>query len=124
MPFDQGNSELTSYRVEKPVTDDVLRVLIALRELHSEPARWCSTGPGERGSSWCIALGVRHVVDDLRLSHRAILSEVELALDLALPSPCPSIVAFNERMGTTHAGLMAFYDRAIAARESALESQS
>ncbi len=106
MPFDAAPTE---------TTDDVLRILYGLRELHSDPARWCNTGSGLGTDASCISVGVGRVAIDLGVHNDP--RGLRKALFGALPPEARGdIIRFNERMGTTHAELMEFYDRAIALR--------
>lgn len=122
MPFDQADFVVET----KPAIEDaVLRGLIALRELHSDPARWC----GDRTATnfpenSCIAEGADLVAGWTGPANdydHVLASSIIGALTPHLP-PSVGLIQFNERMGTTHEQLMAFYDRAIAARRAAIAS--
>jgi hypothetical protein len=114
MPFDQANYT---------PTDPVLRTLIALKELHSDPARWCDTGPGDSKNTFCIMTGVYNVCGLYAMQFDELRAMDTLrTLKRSLPPQAIALPHFNDGMGTTHAELMAFYDKAIAARAAELET--
>lgn len=120
MPRDSVSElEVTSYRVEKPVTDGTLRVLIEARELLSDPRRW-TRGDYCRGDAFCImgALGYR-----LEGQEESFARDDALCLlGCELPTRLWNIPAFNDRPTTTHADVLALFDRAIARRRAELEA--
>lgn len=116
MPFD--SSTFAAPLVE---TDEVLRCLIAVRDFHSNPENWCGAGMYGQGGARCIAAALAHVPGPFEGAIRAADYLKQFLPPEALEiGGRDGLVYFNERMGTTHAQLMVFYDRAIAARRASL----
>jgi hypothetical protein len=106
--------DFTSYRVEQPVTDGVLRVLIEARALLSDPARWCKESRYE-GSAMCTWGAISRISgkwDDPETE--GLLSDVAIELN----PECWGYIEFNDAPSTTHADVMALFDRAISRRRS------
>lgn len=90
--------------------------LIAAKALIDTPQKWKKNGWGSNGC-YC-ALGalmrasnahVLRIVDRSNPDTKALLS--------AVPEPFESVVAYNDHSSTTHADIMALFDRAIAAAD-------
>jgi hypothetical protein len=100
-----------------------LETLQKAREHLSDPKNWNQDGHYFRGmdrsTRCCCALGAI-IVDDLRpvlhwqAPHVRAVAE---ALVSALPPDQTSVVVFNDAPTTTHADILALYDRAIASVE-------
>ncbi|WP_424974222.1 DUF6197 family protein [Dinoroseobacter sp. S124A] len=94
-----------------------LEVLRAARAHLSDPARWyrgdfCeSDWDGPKGQAPCCALGA------VGLFACGKGSAYE-ALQAVLPEPRGSVTFYNDAPSTTHADILALYDRAIAAEEA------
>lgn len=93
--------------------------LIAARALIDTPEKWCR----DRGHavaykwfglrevhSYCIIAALHIGIPDREASYRA---------EAALRADTPWLVNFNGKPTTTHADIMALFDRAIAAAEPA-----
>lgn len=109
MPFDNFNFVPESPSVEAPVTDEVLRVLIAGRHTIRNPRNWAHNCGSEANGTYCVltAMPYGHPIFD-----------AEQILKRVLPSGWTSIAAFNDCPRTTHADVLSLFDRAIAARKA------
>ena len=116
MPFD-------STRPGDTETDDLLRTLIEARALIAKPEHWVKGLPPGDGT-FCAGMAADLAAmrrDDLGPAVRLALSSRTLAwLQQALPIGWIGIVAYNDRPDTSHADILALYDRAIAKRREAL----
>jgi hypothetical protein len=117
MPFDAQTFE---------PDDIVLDAIRATRAFHSDPANWCNTGVGAHDGAQCIVFAATSRLpvasflacgeDDRFAASMKLLA----TLQAALPPGATTLVHFNEMVGTTHAQLMEFYDRAYELRRAAL----
>jgi len=100
-----------------PATDEVLATIIAVRDFHSDPANWCNvrTFDGEIGESACIIKAAARFAPS-REVRDLVIDALRDALPRSIREMPGQLVYFNEDRGTTHAELMAFYDRAISLR--------
>jgi hypothetical protein len=108
MPFDQVNFVLPAVE-----TDSVLRMMVDARAYLTEPSRWCKV-TYRRGEARCINGALQ---DAEREGDNWILTRDYLA------QVCGNYThAFNDSHSTTHADVLALFDRAIAARRDAIAS--
>lgn len=107
MPFDQS-----SYQP----TDPVLKCLQDARQWLSDPAHWVK-GHYNAGDASCAHGAVCRIglSTDLTIKAWHLLDE---ACPLGTPNPFTPI--FNDDPTTTHADVLALFDRAIAARRAAV----
>lgn len=93
--------------------------LIAAKSLIDTPEKWAQHEYEPRPGCFCVIGAVGAVLGkdpDSKLGPE----EVELARALPLPSTNPSfVIDFNDDEHTTHADIMALFDRAIAAQGDA-----
>lgn len=84
----------------------------------ADPGQWRKGARGYVGESPCCAIGA--------LGERRLGDAAENALLEALPAGECSVINYNDRPSTTHADILALYDRAIAAERPrvAQEAQS
>lgn len=115
MPFDQVNFVLPAVE-----TDATLRTLIAGRALLSDGRRWAK-GDYCVGDTFCVvgALGIR---TDRRASRTDAQREAIFYLGAHVPKGHFRIADFNDNPTTTHADVLALFDRAIAARREDIAS--
>lgn len=91
--------------------------LVAAKALIAEPGDWGKDEYQPRPGCYC-ALGALGAV--LGMDPDDDMGPPEKALALALPTPSNNVsrvVDFNDDEHTTHADIMALFDRAIAAQE-------
>lgn len=109
MPFDSTNYQ---------PNDEVLDVLVKARANIADPSRWMKLGPahtsGMRGN--CIVGHTGRLCDT-----SALAQAVALALAAHLPDErsrrfASAVWVFNDHPATTHADVLALFDRAIAGR--------
>ncbi len=112
MPFDQANYE---------PTDAILKALQDARQFLSDPACWIKHEAFCRDDRANIvsacALGA------IGMLQSSYFGGAVAYLRAALPEPSAQTVAvaeFNNRPTTTHADILALFDRAIAARKAEL----
>lgn len=86
--------------------------LIAAKALIDTPEKW-GKGTYEPSPGCYCALGA---LDAASEGGRWTPFEVMAALTIALPDSAKDIVAFNDDPNTTHADIMALFDRAIASQ--------
>jgi hypothetical protein len=116
------------------VSTDQAAILRAARARIADPAHWtkgafartANVSLDERGTGcnavdpratcWCAEGAIRFVTNDDRHAHEAVGKLLELAVD---PGGRLSIATFNDSSGTTHADVLAAFDRAIAIAEGA-----
>ncbi len=130
MPRDQVEEfqELARDFVAPHGTDPVLETLIAAREWLTDPAHWCQGCLARSGAesvmncvwsyetpytSSCsvgsvFAIGAS---GDVKVTALALLKQ-------ALPKPFVLVHAFNDAPTTSHADVLALFDRAISSRRS------
>lgn len=89
--------------------------LIAARALIDTPENWLRDAP-ENGNRFCALGACWHIVED----HETTLGKLGLAITKALPSSFVpdgsaklAVAQFNDAPETTHADIMALFDRAI-----------
>jgi len=99
-----------------------LEVVTAARELLSDPARWTKGAnarneKGDGGGSgmegavcWCAVGALRHVSNDPNLE--AVWEDAYYMLAEQTPRG-EGVMAFNDGVLTTHADVLAMFDRAI-----------
>lgn len=111
MPLDQQGFVFASPRVEAPVTDDVLRVLIEGRGFVA--AAW-NKGKlfGAEGSVCALGGLVRTGAEPTDGIYKAARNALADAIGGRSP------MGFNDAPETTKAHVLAMYDRAIAARRA------
>jgi len=126
MPFDQREFEVELAPAVTPsrspaeapaatVIDSVLSNLIAARELLSEPRRWIK-GDYCRAGSYCI-YGAIHWAGEYSSIFDAEQSPTAKFLEAVAED---RILAFwNDLPSTTHADVLALFDRAISSRRGA-----
>lgn len=118
MPFDSVNFVLPAVE-----TDTILRVLIRGRELVANPADWLQ-GPASRTlpdgrKQRCSHCALRNAATELGIHDKDVFY-IEHYRNLSASSPIGSAIDFNDDPNTTHADMLAMWDRAIAARRGEL----
>ncbi len=116
MPFDQQNFEM-------PPTDEILKRLLAGRAMLT--GGWCRNVLRSGGS--VCARGAITLATAVCWDHSdAVARAADDCLARFVPArridrryPCP-VVDFNNHPDTTHADVLALFDRAIAARKAEL----
>ncbi len=108
MPFDGKN-------FEKP-TDGVLRVLTEARALIERPENWCKNALYENGAR-CVLGALYNTQSDNSDGWNMPIGAYN-AINSAVPGAFLSIPHFNNDPSTTHADVLALFDRAIAARKA------
>jgi hypothetical protein len=93
--------------MSKQVADD----LRAARAAIAAPGLWCKNAYKDGGR--CCAIGALEVLGE------AAFKRARQALRHALPEGFLSVVAYNDHPTTTHADILALFDRAIEAEERA-----
>jgi hypothetical protein len=87
--------------------------LIAARALIDTPEKW---GKGAWHSRGCFCAIGAVLEAQGKLGRAAYGGETEVALMHALPAGIGSVEDFNDQFRTTHADIMALFDRAIEAQ--------
>lgn len=99
-------------------TSEVLR---AAKALIGTSDKWCGTGWGESGLTYCSIAAMKAVP---AMAHFSASEFVQQPAYRALADQVPTAVGiWNDWLVTTHADVMAAFDRAIAAEEAAEGSQ-
>lgn len=90
--------------------------LVAAKALIADPARWVKD-PGELGKCYCAVTAITGVFGASRLgtSIHTRKRDAWEALASALPEGWGQVGIYNDDPTTTHADIMALFDRAIAA---------
>lgn len=131
MPFD-----FAGYEAE--VTDNLLRDLITGRERIATPEQWCKGALGKtvngvgveaidkRAVAFCLmgAYMTPEIGTHIRSAYNSPERDRLLAVHRAVSAHIPDhrfVPDFNNDPATTHADVLAVYDRAIAARRKELE---
>lgn len=109
MPFDSQNFTLPAVE-----TDEVLRCLIAARALLDGADRWCQHKLYNNGGR-CV-LGAIYGTDANLQDN--VTGDVVGAWRILNNLTNNDIVSFNNAPNTTHADVLALFDRAIAARRA------
>lgn len=106
MPFDGKN-----FHEQVAAEDDVLRTLQDARHRITNPEDWCKSYFAANGA--VCALGALEESCGGRWIGREYLLR-------AIPTEFPhrSVIVFNDDCSTTHADVLALFDRAIAARRA------
>lgn len=102
--------------------DEVLNVLVKARAKIANEGDWCNSGPGDAEITFCAAVAIRvsagFVVGGGPQPEAHILwSEAQSALEAVLCG-FRDVPDFNDAPTTTHADVLALFDRAIATRMS------
>lgn len=101
---------------------NIAQVLRDARALIDTPDKW-TKGKFENGGCYCALGAVAKVCGfDPRNAWLGEMDAVHRALDASLPFGFEATPDFNDHRNTTHADVMALFDRAIAAAE--VEKQS
>lgn len=98
--------------------------LIAAKALIDTPEKWCPNGPASYNNgvmARCVYIAVGEVCEH---SVGGVFAALYRALPWWFRLSAPrwdqrAIIRFNDRKRTTHADIMALFDRAIAAQDSA-----
>lgn len=114
MPFDQTNFTLPAVE-----TDEVLRELTATRALIADPSHWGKVHYRE-GERYCVSGAARQV--GMSMASKRLLSLEVPATFRADPVWRKWVPQFNDHPTTTHADVLALFDRAIAARRAEIAS--
>lgn len=117
MPFDQQDFQPLS--IEPRCNDPVLQILQDARQLLSDPARWCKDALESNGAV-CARGALFNARKGYSLSWDGWPSKVHARADRFLAKHIPpafggSLPFFNNSDSTTHADVLALFDRAIAA---------
>ncbi len=88
--------------------------LIAARALIDTPEKWGKGDDLANGGS-CVMLACSHVGRGPSLAFEDMRSALIKALPAGAPLIGPAVVRFNDHPDTTHADIMALFDRAITA---------
>ncbi len=105
-PFDQQN-------IEPTLSDSILVTLIAARSRIESPEKWCK-GSYEIGEARCIWGATQEVCGTYWNPADEYLQPFALELGHA------GSASLNDHPETTHADVLALFDRAIAARKAEL----
>jgi hypothetical protein len=89
----------------------VRKALIEAKALIATPERWRKDGKFGYGTECLCALGAVNVVGGA-----VGRGHLRQALMDELPAPWAEVASFNDHPFTTHADIMALFDRAIAAQ--------
>lgn len=100
---------------------DTLAVLKAARERISDPSQWvkeyyCNPRTGAVCAEGAVGCGTEE--GDPYAWHDDALNALQAALPHAFRSRAGAVVVFNDAFETTHADVLAAFDRAIAAEEA------
>lgn len=113
MPFDSENYQ---------PTDAILKALQDARQWLNDPALWAQENvvafSDSRGRGCSLNWLGRVCANDM-----SIYSRASVWLERALPFGRYCIAAYNDHPATTHADVLALFDRAIAARQAELASE-
>jgi hypothetical protein len=115
MPFDSS----PAFVVPAVETDEMLRVLIEARQwLAADPKRWakCAYASG----AMCAGNAVNDAARRLGFTLGSYYGDGWDALLKFVPAPFPTVGDYNDHPDTTHADVLALFDRAIAARRGEL----
>ncbi len=136
MPFDNLNMPLARafvapHRPSPPTVvaaDAVTHVLIAARVILNDENAWCGHGPGDERITFCAAMAVRRAAGcsmsggfGYEPASSALWSAAMNDLDAQLGNRF-SVAEYNDAFTTTHADVLALFDRAIASRLSKAEA--
>lgn len=108
MPFDHVNFVLPAVE-----TDLALRVLTEARALIQLPENWCKVHFDNGNHAHCI-LGALDCAGHSWIGRTYLLDALPAGADR-------SVIIFNDNPATTHADVLALFDRAIAARRKELD---
>lgn len=106
---------MTAKAPSPAASDDVLRVLKAARKLIELPEDWCKSAYGFYSSPSCINGALA------RAAHYVDWCDVRDLLAAHLPKGQKYTHAFNDDPRTTHADVLALFDRAISSRLAEIE---
>jgi hypothetical protein len=116
MPFDSS----PAFTIPAVETDEVLRELVAARNLLTDARRWAK-GDYCAGDAFCVYGALHHVSgrasDEIGKTERS-----KTAAFLEAVARNRSLHIWNDLDTTTHADVLALFDRAIAARRAAVAS--
>ena len=96
---------------------DTLTILTAARNMITDPAMWykggwTESGKWDDGGPCCATCALRRAAFDANKSRCKAIGHIKKFTPNQI-----SLAAFNDRPSTTHADVMAVFDRAIAALE-------
>lgn len=114
-PFDSSEYEFASPQAAQPV-DPVLEILAGARARLTNPVNWCKSRMGIFGGPTCAVGAILINYADYSEHHAAADA---LAIALSGTNRWACIVFFNDAPSTTHADVLALFDRAITARKVA-----
>jgi hypothetical protein len=123
MPFDQVNFVIPAVE-----TDEVLRVLFAAKNRLRDPSLWCQEPM--RGGALCAGNTAVAVAGELGLNvsgdfGRSLWGHLAAVVPNAPARPedyaWVTVAEYNDSPNTTHADVLALFDRAIAARRKEVE---
>jgi hypothetical protein len=104
-------------QVPAPI-DPVLATLIAARKLIEKPENW-GQGKFESAGAYCAWGALMFGSRQLAISNPQNDGYEEAYRAIRDITPYRNLPAFNDRWNTTHADVLALFDKAIAARRSA-----
>lgn len=99
------------------MTDTVLRDLIAARALIDAPEKWTQCGLFEQNGCFCVmGATAKAITGNPRRVGGYRVEVTAMTLKKSLTGDWPHLAAFNDHPSTTHADIMALFDRAIEVR--------
>lgn len=93
--------------------------LIAAKALIADPAKWVKEDGGDQLSCWCAATACKSIAMTYGVHYMKEWGRLTRALERQFPAKLAgwSLPEFNDWHDTTHADIMALFDRAIEAAE-------